>query len=421
MNTNLLSPVWTHLTDIQPVRAEGVYFYDEAGHSYLDFTCGIGVTNTGHCHPKVVRAIQEQAASLIFGQMNIVIPPATVALAEALNACTPPQLDSFFFSNSGAEAVEASIKLARHASGKRNIIVFQGSFHGRTAQTMAMTTSKYIYRHNYQPLPGGVFVAPYPYAYYYGWDEEQTTEFCLQQLDALLHGQTNPKETAAIIIEPVLGEGGYVPAPAGFLQTLREICTQNDILLIADEVQSGIGRTGRFFAYEHAGIVPDMIVMAKGLGSGVPISGLAAGRALMEKWVPGTHGGTYGGGSALASAAALATLAVIREENLVENAATRGEQLLHGLRVLQEQYPVIGDVRGRGLMVATEFTSRGQPDSTTAKAVQKACLAQDLLLLTCGTYENVIRWIPPLIVTEEQIAAALKIFEGALAQNRVAA
>jgi 4-aminobutyrate aminotransferase len=417
MNTNLLSPVWTHLTEIQPVRAEGVYLYDADGHRYTDFTSGIGVTNTGHCHPKVVAAIQEQAARLIFAQMNIVIPPPTVALAEELNERTPPELDCFFFSNSGAEAVEASVKLARHATGKRNIIVFQGSFHGRTAQTMAMTTSKYIYRYNYQPLPGGVFVAPFPYPYFYGWDEERTSEYCLQQLDALLHGQTNPEETAAVIIEPVLGEGGYVPAPIGFLQALREICTQNEILLIADEVQSGMGRTGKFFAYEHAGIVPDIIVMAKGLGSGMPISGIAARRISMEKWVPGTHGGTYGGGSALASAAALATLRIIQEEKLVENAAARGDQLLSGLRRLQEHYPVVGDVRGRGLMVAIEFTTQDQPDQTITKTVQQACLTQDLLLLTCGTYENVIRWIPPLIVTEQQVATALEKFAEALAQS----
>ncbi|RME50805.1 MAG: aspartate aminotransferase family protein [Caldilineae bacterium] len=413
----LLSPVWTHLTTIQPVRGEGIYLYDAEGNRYMDFTSGIGVTNTGHCHPRVVQAIQEQAARLIFGQMNIVIPPPTLALAEALNEHTPPALNCYFFSNSGAEAVEASVKLARHATGKRNLIVFQGSFHGRTAQTMAMTTSKYIYRYNYQPLPGGIFVAPYPYPHFYGWDEEQTTDFCLRQLDALLHGQTKPEETAAVVIEPVLGEGGYVPAPLGFLRALRELCTQNDILFIADEVQSGFGRTGRFFAFEHAGIEPDIVVMAKGLGSGMPISGIAAPRALMEKWVPGTHGGTYGGGSALAAASALATIQVIREEGLVENAAARGEQLLAGLRALQQQHPVMGDVRGRGLMVAVEFTRHGQPDKATAKAVQQACLRQNLLLLTCGTYENVIRWIPPLIVTAGQIEEALDIFRRALQEG----
>ncbi len=414
-NIDLLSPVWTHLTHIQPVKAEGVYLFDSQGKRYMDFTCGIGVTNTGHCHPKVVKAIQDQAEKLIFGQINIVIPPASIALAEALKEFTPPALDTFFFSNSGAEAVEASVKLARHATKRRNIIVFQGSFHGRTAQTMAMTTSKYIYRYNYQPLPGGVFVAPFPYSYFYGWDEEKSTEFCLRELDRLFHSQTLPEETAAVIIEPVIGEGGYVPAPAGFLQELRALCTENDILLIVDEVQSGFGRTGKFFSYEHAGIEPDIIVMAKGLGSGVPISGIAASGELMAHWKPGSHGGTYGGGSAIAAAAALATVKVIREEKMVENSASMGAFLMDGLRSLQKRYPVVGDVRGLGLMVATEFnTEDGKPVAEAAKSVQNACLEQDLLLLTCGTYENVIRWIPPLIVTKEQIKQALDIFESAL-------
>jgi 4-aminobutyrate aminotransferase len=417
MNTNNLdhlSPVWTHLTHIQPERAEGIYLYDSDGNRFTDFTCGIGVTNTGHCHPRVVQAIQEQSKKLIFGQMNIVIPPVSIALVEALNEITPPAIDTFFLSNSGAEAVEASVKLARHATGKRNIIVFQGSFHGRTAQTMAMTTSKYIYRHDYQPLPSGIFVAPYPYSYYYRWDDEKTTEFCMRQLDLLLHGQTTSEDTAAIIIEPLLGEGGYVPAPLGFLQKLRELCTGNDILFIADEVQSGFGRTGEFFAYEHASIEPDIIVMAKGMGSGLPISGIASHRELMAKWKPGSHGGTYGGGSAIASAAALATIQTIEEEKLVENAAKRGKQLRNGLRELQSYFPVIGDVRGLGLMVATEFSKDGQPANTTTKTIQQACLARKLLLLTCGTYENIIRWIPPLIVTEEQIEDALGIFAEAL-------
>jgi 4-aminobutyrate aminotransferase-like enzyme len=239
--TGLLAPVWTHLTDIQPERAEGIYFYDAAGTRYTDFTSGIGVTNSGHCHPRVVKAIRDQAGQLIFGQMNIVMAQPTIQLAEKLNQVTPEGIDRFFFSNSGAEAVEASVKLARQATGRRNIIVFQGSFHGRTHQTMAMTTSKTVYRHNYQPLPGAIFVAPYPYSYYYGWDEQQTIDFCLQELDLLLHSQSAPDETAAFIIEPMLGEGGYVPAPPAFLQALRCIADQNGILLIVDEVQSGFG------------------------------------------------------------------------------------------------------------------------------------------------------------------------------------
>ncbi len=409
-----LSPVWTHLTQMQPVRGEGIYLYDAEGNRYTDFSSGIGVTSTGHCHPNVVAAIQKQAEILLFGQMNIVISPVAVELSEELNKITPPEIDTFFFSNSGAEAVEASVKLARQATGKRNIIVFQGSFHGRTAQTMAMTTSKYIYRHQYQPLPSGIFVSPFPYAYYYGWDEEETTEFCLKQLDFLLHGQTPPDETAAIIIEPVLGEGGYVPVPEGFMQELRKICDENGIMLIVDEVQSGFGRTGKFFAFEHSGIIPDIIVMAKGLGSGLPISGIASRRELMDKWEPGTHGGTYGGGSAVPLAAALATVKTLQDENLIENSAKMGERLMAGLRKLQKEYPFMGDVRGRGLMIGVEIKAENNESKPITSALQKACLEKNLILLTCGTYGNVIRWIPPLIVTAEQIDEALAIFADAL-------
>ena len=416
MSTELLAPVWTHLTQVEPERAEGIYIYGKDGERYTDFTCGIGVTNTGHCHPKVVKAVQDQAAKMIFGQMNIVISPPTIELAEKLNAITPPEIDRFFFANSGAEAVEASVKLARQATGRRNIIVMQGSFHGRTHQTMAMTTSKYVYRQNYQPLPGAVFVTPFPYAYYYGWDEEETVEFCLKQLDLMLHSQTSPGETAAIILEPVLGEGGYVPAPDSFLQELRKLCDEHGILLVLDEVQSGFGRTGKMFAYEYANIVPDIIIMAKGMASGLPMSAIASRADLMEKWPAGTHGGTYGGGSAISAAGACATIEVLQEEKLLENSLLMGDYLMGELRGLQKKYPVMGDVRGRGLMVGIEFTdSEGNPDAATASKVLSHCLSENLLLLICGSYKNVMRWIPPLTVTKEQIDEALVIFTAGLA------
>lgn len=413
--TDLLAPVWTHLTHLQPVRGHGVYLFDAEGHRYLDFTSGIGVINTGHCHPQVVQAIQEQASQLLFGQMNCVIPPITVRLAEKLNAITPPHIDRFFFANSGAEATEGCVKLAKAATGRPNVIVFQGSFHGRTHLAMAMTTSKTVYRHKYQPLPSGIFVAPFPYTYYYGWDEHTTIEFCKKQLDLLLQGQTAPDETAAILIEPVLGEGGYVPVPDAFLHHLRAVCDEHGILLILDEVQSGFGRTGKLFCFEHSGVRPDIIVMAKGLGSGLPISAIASSSAIMDKWSPGTHGGTYGGGSAIASAAACATIDVILSEHLAENAARRGAQLMGGLRQLQQRFPVMGDVRGRGLMVAVECTKPdGSPDAAAAAKIIQACAARRLLLLSCGTYKNVIRWIPPLVVTEAEIHAGLHIFEEAV-------
>ncbi|MCC6616905.1 MAG: aminotransferase class III-fold pyridoxal phosphate-dependent enzyme [Anaerolineae bacterium] len=414
ISTDHLSPVWSHLTTIQPVRGHGIYLYDADGKRYIDFTSGIGVTNTGHCHPHVVNAIQEQAANLIQGQINVVISPSAIELSNLLNEVTPPHIDSFFFSNSGAEATEGAVKLARAATKRPNVIVFQGSFHGRTAQTMAMTTSKTIYRAGYQPLPAGVFVAPFPYSYYYGWDGDTTSAYCLEQFELLLKSQTAPFETAAVVIEPVLGEGGYVPAPTRFLRELHALCRKHDILFIADEVQSGFGRTGKLFCFEHAGITPDIIIMAKGLGSGMPISCVGASHELMSRWPVGSHGGTYGGG-ALAAAAAVATIQVMRDEDLPGNAEEQGEHLVLGLKRLQSKFSVLGDVRGRGLMIGCEFTRNGQPDASAASAVQKACLERHLLLLTCGTYGNVIRWIPPLVVNEAQIDEALHIFGEALA------
>jgi 4-aminobutyrate aminotransferase len=412
--TKRLSPVWSRSSDFFVDYGQGVYLYTADGQRYLDFTSGIGVTNTGHAHPHGVEAIQNQAARLIHGQANIVFHEPMIRLSEELSQIVPPELNTFFFSNSGAEAVEGAVKLARAATGKQNIIVFQGSFHGRTHATMAMTTSKTIYRAGFQPLVPGIFVAPFPYAYDYGWDEETAVQFAVRELKKLLKMQTAPGETAAMVIEPILGEGGYVPAPDSFMKELRQICDENDILLVADEVQSGFGRTGKWFAIEHSGVVPDIMVMAKGMASGMPLSGVAASRELMEKWTPGSHGGTYGG-NVVACAAAIATIEVMREEKLIDNAHKMGDMLMVGLGQLQEEHPEIGDVRGRGLMVATEFTTPdGQPWSERAQAVAKASHQGNLMLLTAGAYGNVIRWIPPLIVNQEQMQEALAIFGSAL-------
>jgi len=411
-----LSPVWTHYTDIIASRAEGATIYDLAGKPYLDFTCGIAVTNTGHCHPRVVAAIREQAGILLHGQANIILHQPLLELVIALKPIVPKGIDGFFFSNSSAEAIEGAVKLARHATGRSNIIVMQGSFHGRTSGTMAMTTSKTIYRIGYQPLPSGVFVAPYPYAYRYGWSEEQASAFCLEELKFLLQTQTAPQETAALIVEPVLGEGGYVVPPPAFLKGVREICDQHSILLILDEIQSGFGRTGRWFALEHFDLVPDILTVAKGFGSGLPISGVFSRLDLMKKWSPGSHGGTYGG-NAIAAAAAVATIQAIQEDGMLENTSIRSIQLMDGLRALQQEYPVIGDVRGLGLMVGVEFRDAARnPDKTTAKAVVHGCLDRGLMLLTCGPWDNTIRWIPPLMVSGEQIDRALAIFEESLAE-----
>jgi 4-aminobutyrate aminotransferase len=413
LDTEHISPVWSRITTIVVERGEGAYIYDVDGNRYLDFTCGIGVTNTGHCHPEVVKAAREQMGKMIHAQVNILYHQPLLRLADALREVVPPGLDTFFFSNSGAEAVEGAVKLARHATGRPNVVVFQGSFHGRTNQTMAMTTSKTVYRQHYQPLAAGVFVAPYPYWYRYGWDPEVTSQWCLQELRHLLASQTAPSETAAIVVEPVLGEGGYVVPPSSFLPGLRELCDEHGILLVADEVQSGFGRTGKFFAVEHFDVVPDILIMAKGLASGFPLSGVAAPRALMDKWLVGTHGGTYGG-NAVACAAAEATVRVIRD-GLFDNAARMGEVLMAGLREVQGRYPVLGDVRGLGLMVGCEFTEQdGSPATGLVKEIIARCLEHKLILLNCGTYSNVVRWIPPLVVTQEQIQTALELFESAL-------
>jgi 4-aminobutyrate aminotransferase len=409
-----LSPVWSRSATLIAERGEGAYIHTTDGRKLLDFTCGIGVTNTGHAHPKVVKAIQDQAAKLLHGQANIVYHQPMIELVDELLKIVPSKLDTFFFSNSGAEIIEGAVKLAKHATKRTNVIVFSGSFHGRTHLTMGMTTSKTIYRVGYQPLVPGIFVAPFPYAYKYGWDEETTTDYCLKELKQLLKGQTAPEETAAIVIEPVLGEGGYVVPPVRFMRELRDLCDHYGILLVADEVQSGFGRTGRWFAIEHFGIVPDILTMAKGIASGLPLSGLAASAELMSKWTPGTHGGTYGG-NVVACAAAVATIRAMRDERMIENSAAMGQVLVAGLRKIQEEHPEIGDVRGAGLMVATEFTDpKRQPWTDRAKAVVKASLDNNLMLLTCGSYDNTVRWIPPLIVTEQQIKDALEMFKKAL-------
>ncbi len=409
-----LSPVWSRIFPIHADHAQGCYIYDVNGNRWLDFTCGIGVTNTGHCHPKVVEAIRSQAGLLLHGQANIVFHKPMLELVDELRTIVPPAIDGFFFTNSGAEAIEGAIKLARHATGRTNVIVFQGSFHGRTVGTMSLTTSKTVYRVGYQPLMPGVFVTPYPYAYRYGWDEATTSQWCLEELEYLLLTQTAPQETAAILIEPVLGEGGYVVPPQGFLKGVRDICDKHGILLICDEVQSGFGRTGKWFAFEHFDILPDIMTVAKGIASGLPLSGVFSRLDLMKKWQAGTHGGTYGG-NAVACAAAVATIQAMKEEDMLGNARLRGAQLVNHLKHLQLEYPVIGDVRGLGLMVATEFrTSDRKPDKATAKAVVHACEERKLMLLTCSTYDNVIRWIPPLIVSDQQIEDAVGIFGEAL-------
>jgi 4-aminobutyrate aminotransferase len=407
-----LAGVWQRYTHIDVVRGAGSWVEARDGVRYLDLTGGIAATSTGHCHPAVVAAIREQAGRFIHAQVNCYQHPLLTQLADALDEVTPPEIGSFFFSNSGAEAIEATVKLARHATRRANLIVFDGAFHGRTAQTMAMTSSRVATRVGFQPLPAGVFVAPFPAD---ASAAEATRS--LAAIERMLVTQTAPEETAAIVVEPVLGEGGYVVPHPTFLQGLRELADRYGILLVADEVQSGFGRTGRFFAFEHAGVVPDMIAMAKGLGSGFPISAIGASRELMEAWSLGSHGGTYGG-NPLGCAAAIATIDVIRSERLMDNAARRGEQLLAGLHELARDFPAIQAVRGLGLMAAIDLYDPAELELAQRRvdAVLTHCREQSrVLLLPVGSWSAAIRLAPPLNVSAAEIDQGLGALRDALA------
>ncbi|MCR3721443.1 MULTISPECIES: aspartate aminotransferase family protein [Prauserella salsuginis group] len=411
-----LSPLLKQATPVVVDHGEGAYLYDTDGRRHLDFTAGIGVTSTGHCHPRVVAAAQEQVGKLVHGQYTTVMHKPLLELSERLGDVLPTGLDSLFFANSGSEAVEAALRLARQATGRPNVVVFQGGFHGRTVATATMTTSGTRFSAGISPLMGGVHMAPFPFAYHYGWDEKTATDFALRELDYLFATATAPGETAAFFIEPMLGEGGYVPANPEFMAGLRERADEHGILLVVDEIQTGFGRTGKFWGHDHFGVRPDLITIAKGLASGFPLSGIAASADLMAKAFPGSQGGTYGG-NAVSCAAAVATLDVIRDENLVANAAERGEQLLAGARAVAEKTPAIGDVRGLGLLVGSEFTTAdGKPDNATAQAAQKLAAERGLLMLTCGAYMNVVRMIPPLVVTSEQVDEALEIWADVVAE-----
>lgn len=409
-----LSPVLKQATSVTVEHGSGCYLHGTDGRRYLDFTAGIGVTSTGHCHPEVVAAAQAQVATLIHGQYTTVMHKPLLELTERLGTVLPEGLDALFFANSGSEAVEAALRLARQATGRPNVIAFHGGFHGRTVATASMTTSGTRFSAGFSPLMSGVHVAPFPTAYRYGWTEEEATAFALRELDFIFATLTSPAETAAFIVEPVLGEGGYIPGNREFFRGLRERADEHGIVLIFDEIQTGFGRTGKFFGHQHFDVQPDVITIAKGLASGFPLSGIAASQELMSKAWPGSQGGTYGG-NAVSCAAALATLDVIQSENLVDNAAARGAQLLAGVQAMDSK--LVGDVRGLGLLVGSEFTTAdGHPDRETATAAQQLAARKGLLLLTCGPHMNVVRMIPPLIVTEAQIDDALAIWSDVLAE-----
>jgi 4-aminobutyrate aminotransferase len=402
-----LSNVWFSVTPLQVASGHGCWVTTTGGEEYLDFAAGIAVNSTGHAHPHVAKAIADQAQRFIHAQVNVYQHDLLEPLASRLADITPPSIDTFFFANSGAEITEASIKLAKQATKRPNTIVFSGSFHGRTHLAMAMTTSKTGYRAGHSPLPAGVFVAPYPDPLVD--DQAAEVAWALAGFDHLLKSMTAPDETAAVILEPVLGEGGYIPAPPAFIHGIVERCRQHGILFIADEVQSGFGRTGKMFGVDHYGVDPDIICMAKGIASGFPFAALGTRRELDDKWPTGSHGGTYGG-NAMGCAAALATIELMTDPAFLANVTARGAQLQAGISELQREHDVITQVRGLGLMVGTEFN-----DAARVAAIQKHCLEEGrLILMNAGTYGKCLRWMPPLVVDEREIDLALAAFSAAL-------
>ena len=414
----VVSPSYTRGYPLVIKRASGASVEDVDGNMFLDCAAGIAVNSTGHSHPEVVRAITEQAQRFLHMSGTDFYYDVQVRLAEELAAIVPIHGGArSFFGNSGTEAIEACIKLARYATGRSNIIAFFGGFHGRTLGALALTASKPVQRRGFGPFMPGVYHAPYADCYRctVGLKPESCEAECLDFIEhqLFMHLMT-PEEVAAVVIEPIQGEGGYVVAPTQFLERLRELTSTHGILLVVDEVQSGMGRTGRMFAIEHANVQPDVIAIAKGIASGMPL-GVAVARADLMTWPPGAHASTFGG-NPVSCAAALATIKLLKE-GLIANAADVGAHLKEGLTALIEAHPLIGDVRGRGLMVGVELVR----DRTTKEraiqerdAVVNAAFRRGLLILGAG--KNAVRFSPPLVLTREQAETAIRVFGEALSE-----
>ncbi|WP_246009383.1 aminotransferase class III-fold pyridoxal phosphate-dependent enzyme [Brevibacillus fluminis] len=413
-----LSPVMTRITNLVIKRAHGAKFWTVDDEEYLDFVSGVAVNALGHTHPEVVEAIQEQAGSLIHLGLNYGYYESAVNLAEKLAEITPGELDTVFFSNSGAEAIDGAIKLARAATGRPALIAFEGSFHGRTIGATTLTASSAKYKKHYEPLMGGVHHIPYPYALQLGagMSEQEATAYSLDRLQKLFELQVDPSQVAAIIIEPFMGEGGYVPAPVAFLQELRKITEKHGILLVFDEVQTGFGRTGKMFAAEHAGVTPDILVLAKAIASGMPLGAIVAKRELHEKWPVAGHGSTFGG-NPISCAAALASINVIVREQLVERAAALGQQIVERFNRSIGHFPAVAQIRGTGLMIGVEFKDQdGNPGTKLVAAIREEALKNKLLVTGCGVYGQTIRLMLPLNIAEEDLDQGLTILEQAIAK-----
>ena len=392
-------------------RAQGAIIEDLDGNRIIDLGAGIGVVNVGNAAPRVVRAVQEAVAA--FTHTNFTTAPymGYIEVCEALNRLTPGDFKKkSILQNSGAEAVENAIKIARHYTKRAAIVVFEHAYHGRTNLTMALTAKNIPYKDGFGPFANEIYRMPLPYAYRWLGNPESITQDALDLVTHKIEKEIGAGNVAAIIIEPVIGEGGFIVPPNGFMPGLQEFATKNGIVFIADEVQSGFARTGKLFAVEHEGMAPDMIITAKGIAGGLPLSAVTARAEIMDSSHVGGLGGTYGG-NPIACAAALAAIETIEEENLVDRAAHIGRILFETLDALKVQYPIIGDVRGRGAMVAIELVKPGgkDPNPEAMAKIIKYCQSKGVLILTAGTYGNVIRFLPPLVITDELLNDGLSV------------
>lgn len=414
----VMPAVANRATTLGITKGQGSFIWDENGRKILDFASGVAVCNLGHNNPKIINAVEKQLHQLMHGGHNVVYYESYVRLAERLVELTGGDT-MVYFSNSGAEANEGAMKLAKYVTGRPGIIAFMNSFHGRTIGTVSITASNAKYRKNYEALMPSVYFAEYPYLYRtpYKMEGGKCPKEYFEQFDKIFHNLIDSSQVAAIIMEPVQGEGGYIVPDREFVKYIRKICDDNGIMLIFDEVQTGMGRTGTLFAYEQLGVRPDILTSAKGIANGLPLSAVIAKREIMEKWPAGAHGGTFGG-NPLACAAGLAVLDELTEGGVLENCRNQGAYFKEQLFALQKKYPEkIGDVRGMGLMLAMELVKNGkEPDSNTTALLQKRSLEKNLLLLNCGTFHNVIRFIAPTTVSREEIDLAISIIDEILAE-----
>ena len=398
-------------------KADGAIIEDVDGNQYIDFAGGIGAMNIGHSRAEVTKAIAEQAAKFTHTCFSVMMYEPYIELAERLVKLTPGEFPKkAIFFNSGAEAVENAVKIARWATGRPAVIVFDNAYHGRTLMTMTMTSKVKPYKYRFGPFAPEVYRAPFPYPYRMNMTAQESIDFCIQELERMFVGEVAPDQVAAIIVEPVQGEGGFMVSPPGFLLALKQVCEKYSILFVADEIQSGFCRTGRMFAVEHDGVDPDLMIIAKSMGAGMPISGVVGRAEIMDAPPPGTLGGTYSG-NPVACAAALAVLDLYEKSDYAARSREIGHIITKRFLNLQEHYPLIGDVRGLGGMAAMELVkdrSTKEPDSQAASDILTAAHHRGLVLIKAGMYDNVVRILVPLCVTDEQLNKGLDILGAAL-------